>query len=60
MLSDTKYTFAVGLQSFVSEHDSQRNLMAATAVLIAIPVSVFFYLVQKNLVTGLTAGGTKG
>ncbi|MFF3331244.1 sugar ABC transporter permease [Streptomyces sp. NPDC002888] len=60
MLSDTKYTFAVGLQSFVSEHDAQRNLMAATAVLIAIPVSVFFYLVQKNLVTGLTAGGTKG
>lgn len=60
MLSNDKYTFAVGLQSFVSEHDAQRNLMAATAVLIAIPVSVFFYLVQKNLVTGLTAGGTKG
>ncbi|MGC9499699.1 sugar ABC transporter permease [Streptomyces sp. WG7] len=60
MLSDTKYTFAVGLQSFVSEHDAQRHLMAATAVLVAIPVSAFFYLVQKNLVTGLTAGGTKG
>lgn len=60
MLSDTKYTFAVGLQSFVSEHDAQRQMMAATAVLIAIPASAFFYLVQKNLVTGLTAGGTKG
>ncbi|MEV5983994.1 ABC transporter permease subunit [Streptomyces sp. NPDC052051] len=60
MLSSDKYTFAVGLQSFVSEHDAQRNLMAATAVLVAIPVSAFFYLVQKNLVTGLTAGGTKG
>ncbi|MEU5343790.1 ABC transporter permease subunit [Streptomyces sp. NPDC020766] len=60
MVSDTKYTFAVGLQSFVSEHDAQRNLMAATAVLVAIPVSAFFYLVQRNLVTGLTAGGTKG
>ncbi|WLW55603.1 sugar ABC transporter permease [Streptomyces sp. YU58] len=60
MLSDTKYTFAVGLQTFVSEHDAQRNLMAATAVLIAIPAAAFFYFVQKNLVTGLTAGGTKG
>ncbi|MET9521704.1 sugar ABC transporter permease [Streptomyces coeruleorubidus] len=60
LLSDDKYTFAVGLQTFVSEHDAQRNLMAATAVLIAIPAAVFFYLVQKNLVTGLTAGGTKG
>ncbi|MEZ7004185.1 sugar ABC transporter permease [Streptomyces sp. AD55] len=60
LLDDRKYTLAVGLQSFVSEHDAQRHLMAATAVLIAIPVSAFFYLVQRNLVTGLTAGGTKG
>jgi arabinogalactan oligomer/maltooligosaccharide transport system permease protein len=60
MLDDENYTFAVGLQSFVSEHDAQWNYMAATAVLIAVPVAAFFYLVQKNLVTGLTAGGTKG
>ncbi|WP_328325867.1 MULTISPECIES: sugar ABC transporter permease [unclassified Streptomyces] len=60
MLDDSKYTLAVGLSSFVSEHDAQWNYMAATAVLIAIPVSFIFYLVQKHLVTGLTAGGTKG
>lgn len=60
MLDDQKYTLAVGLQSFVSEHDAQRQYMAATAVLIAIPISAVFYLVQKNLVAGLTAGGTKG
>ncbi|MCX3062002.1 sugar ABC transporter permease [Streptomyces beihaiensis] len=60
MLDDSKYTLAVGLQSFISEHDAQWNYMAATAVLIAVPVSAFFYLVQKHLVTGLTAGGTKG
>ncbi|MYT75090.1 MULTISPECIES: sugar ABC transporter permease [unclassified Streptomyces] len=60
MLDDQKYTLAVGLQSFISEHDAQRQYMAATAVLIAVPISAVFYLVQKNLVTGLTAGGTKG
>ncbi|GHF81648.1 sugar ABC transporter permease [Streptomyces thermodiastaticus] len=60
LLDDDKYTFAVGLQTFVSEHDAQWNYMAATAVLIAVPVTAFFYLVQKHLVTGLTAGGTKG
>ncbi|WP_435194322.1 sugar ABC transporter permease [Streptomyces sp. NRRL F-5630] len=60
LLDDEKYTFAVGLQTFVSEHDAQWNLMAATAVLIAVPVTIFFYLVQRHLVTGLTAGAAKG
>lgn len=59
MLDDQKYTLAVGLSSFISEHDSQWNYMAATAVLIAIPVSLVFYVVQKHLVTGLTAGAAK-
>jgi arabinogalactan oligomer/maltooligosaccharide transport system permease protein len=46
LLDDEKYTFAVGLQSFVSEHDAQWNYMAATAVLISVPVAAFFYLVE--------------
>ncbi|ROR45240.1 sugar ABC transporter permease [Kitasatospora cineracea] len=59
MLSSDKYTLAVGLSSFVSEHDHQWQLMAATSVLIAIPAAVVFYLVQRHLVTGLTAGAAK-
>lgn len=60
MLSEDRYTLAVGLQTYVSQFNSQWNYMAATAVLIAIPAAVVFYLVQKHLVAGLTAGGTKG
>ncbi|MFD8479841.1 sugar ABC transporter permease [Kitasatospora sp. NPDC059673] len=59
MLSSSKYTLAVGLASFVSEHDHQWQLMAATSVLIAIPAAIVFYLVQRHLVTGLTAGAAK-
>ncbi|WUK16885.1 carbohydrate ABC transporter permease [Kitasatospora sp. NBC_00374] len=59
MLSSGKYTLAVGLQTFVSEHDHQWNLMAAAAVLIALPAALVFYLVQRHLVTGLTAGAAK-
>jgi arabinogalactan oligomer/maltooligosaccharide transport system permease protein len=59
MLSSDKYTLAVGLQTYISQHDAQWNLMAATAVLIAIPASLAFYLVQRNLVAGLTAGAAK-
>ncbi|MFF4651645.1 sugar ABC transporter permease [Streptomyces sp. NPDC001380] len=59
LLSSEKYTLAVGLQTFVSEHDAQWNLMAATSVMIALPAALFFYLVQRHLVTGLTAGASK-
>ncbi|MEV6104984.1 carbohydrate ABC transporter permease [Streptomyces sp. NPDC051940] len=59
MLSEDKYTLPIGLATFVSEHDQQWNLMAATGVLIAIPAAAFFYLVQRHLVTGLTAGAAK-
>ena len=60
MLTDTSTPSPSASSTFVSEHDAERQPDAATSVLIAIPVSVVFFLVQKNLVTGLTAGGTKG
>ncbi|WP_370152896.1 sugar ABC transporter permease [Streptacidiphilus sp. EB129] len=60
MLSSDKYTLAVGLKTYISQFNSQWNYMAASAVLIAVPAGVVFYLVQKHLVSGLTAGGTKG
>ncbi|MCZ4102575.1 carbohydrate ABC transporter permease [Streptomyces sp. So13.3] len=60
MLSEDQYTLAVGLQTYVSQFNSQWNYMAATSVLIAIPAALVFYVVQKHLVAGLTSGGTKG
>lgn len=59
MLSEGKYTLSIGLTTFVSQYDTQWDLMAATAVLIALPASLVFYLVQRHLVTGLTAGAAK-
>ncbi|MGV9688464.1 sugar ABC transporter permease [Streptomyces sp. NPDC003444] len=60
MLTEEKYTLAVGLQSYISQFNSQWNYLAATSVLIAIPAGAVFYVVQRHLVAGLTAGGTKG
>jgi arabinogalactan oligomer/maltooligosaccharide transport system permease protein len=34
--------------------------MTAGSVVIAVPAALVFLLVQRHLVTGLTAGGTKG
>ncbi|MEV0975034.1 sugar ABC transporter permease [Microtetraspora glauca] len=59
MSQEEKRTLGVGLQQFVGQHWSDWGLLTASAVLIAIPAAVVFLLVQRHLVTGLTAGATK-
>lgn len=59
--SPQNYTVAIGLQQFISNPREQRvTLFAAGAILIALPISTLFFFLQKNFVSGLTAGGTKG
>lgn len=59
--SPEKITVAVGLQTFVSNSRDQKiALFAAGAILIALPISVLFFFLQKNFVSGLLSGGTKG
>ena len=36
------------------------GMLLSAAVLVTIPVMLFYLLVQKQLVVGLTSGGTKG
>ncbi|KJJ40772.1 sugar ABC transporter permease [Bacillus subtilis] len=59
--SPERLTIAVGLQSFISNPQQQKvALFAAGAMLAALPICVLFFFLQKNFVSGLTAGGTKG
>lgn len=59
--SPENYTVAIGLQQFITNPREQRvTLFAAGAILIALPISILFFFLQKNFVSGLTAGGTKG
>lgn len=59
--SDKYYTVAIGLQTFISDARNQRvALFAAGAILIALPICILFFYLQKNFITGLTDGGTKG
>ncbi|MGG1230612.1 maltodextrin ABC transporter permease MdxG [Bacillus halotolerans] len=56
-----RLTIAVGLQSFISNPQQQKvALFAAGAILAALPICILFFFLQKNFVSGLTAGGTKG
>lgn len=59
--SPANYTVANGLQTFINNPRDQRvALFAAGAILIAVPIATLFFFLQKNFVSGLTAGGTKG
>ena len=53
-------TFPVGLLTFVSKFSVDFGQMMAAGVLALIPVCVFFFLIQRHLVQGLTAGAVKG
>ena len=58
---EESYTVAAGLQTLIADQRNQRvALFAAGAILIAVPISALFFMLQKNFVTGLVNGGTKG
>jgi arabinogalactan oligomer/maltooligosaccharide transport system permease protein len=60
MNKESMYTAPVGLRFFVGGFSQQWGFFAAGAIITAIPVVVLFLILQKYLVSGLTAGAVKG
>ncbi len=60
MESEGAYTAPVGLRFFVSDYAAKWGYFAAGAIIVSLPVCALFFLLQKYLVSGLTAGGVKG
>jgi arabinogalactan oligomer/maltooligosaccharide transport system permease protein len=58
--NESAFTLPVVLQRYVGEHDAAWGAFAAGALLVSIPVMGFFYIAQRQLLSGLTAGGVKG
>lgn len=56
------YTVAIGLQSMLSQefiNDYYKQFLAG-AVLVALPITILFLIMQRYYVEGVTAGGVKG
>lgn len=62
ILRDPKaYTLPIGLYNLITDKmGASYTTFAAGAILISVPVAIVFLMLQRNFVTGLTAGGTKG
>jgi arabinogalactan oligomer/maltooligosaccharide transport system permease protein len=60
MTSEDKYTLAFGMQIYVGQFKTEWGDLAAASIMVTIPALAVFYVVQRYLVSGLTAGGTKG
>lgn len=62
LVDNKKKTASIGIYDYVGQYGQNINraLQMTTAVLITIPTMVLFGFLQKNLVSGLTAGAVKG
>jgi multiple sugar transport system permease protein len=60
VLTDEKtYTIPVGIRLFVGNFQNRYDLMMAAATVSTIPVMILFFLMQRHIVSGLTAGAVK-
>ena len=53
-------TIPVGIRLFVGNYQNRFDLMMAAATVATIPVMILFFMLQKYIVKGLTAGAVKG
>ncbi|WP_254811702.1 carbohydrate ABC transporter permease [Streptomyces cavourensis] len=57
---NSKYTLNVWLMTFTTERGTDYGALMAASTMIALPVVVFFMIIQKKMAAGLTSGAVKG
>jgi arabinogalactan oligomer/maltooligosaccharide transport system permease protein len=60
MTDEARYTLPVLIQSSVGQFSADWGFFAAGAIVTSLPVMALFYVLQRYLVGGLTAGSVKG
>lgn len=57
--SYSKWTVSLGLTMFKGQHTTNWNGLMAGGIIITVPIVVAFWLLQRHLITGMTAGAVK-
>ncbi|MEM9103133.1 MAG: sugar ABC transporter permease [Pseudomonadota bacterium] len=60
MEDENLYTAPAGLRFFVDGFSSKWGYFAAGSIIVSLPIVILFIFLQKQLVSGLTAGSVKG
>jgi len=60
MNDERAYTLPVALKQYVGAQSVDYGYFAAGAIIVSIPIMALFFVLQKHLVGGLTAGSVKG
>ena len=61
MTGEQNYTLAAGLYALqATEMSGSWPVFAAAAITVSVPVLIIFFMCQKHMTSGLTAGGVKG
>ena len=55
-----RYTLQIGLQQYKQSHNVAWTQLMAAATLVALPIIVLYFAVQRAFVEGITFGGVKG
>jgi multiple sugar transport system permease protein len=60
MQSGDKFPITSSLNNLRGQFFTDYNLLSAGSIVIALPVLIVFFVLQKQFVAGLTLGSTKG
>ena len=58
--SRDKYTLALGMQVFLTEHTAEWGLLMAASTMTVFPIIVLFFFAQKQFIQGIALTGIKG
>ncbi len=59
LTNENTYTIPVGIRNFAGNYQNRYDLMMAAATIATIPVMILFFMMQKQIVSGLTSGAVK-
>lgn len=60
MQDQSRWVASTGLASFIGEFTTPLDTVFSAAIVFTIPAAVFFLIMQRRIVSGITAGSVKG